>query len=195
MAASLTWTRTAFFRRRKDKEESAAAATEATSEETEVVVAPSSIAAANTLRKREGLQTVRGYRPPGDVEGRMQRVVAQVCGNVADWTSIRLDNNRTKFKVLDAAMREFDHYIPNSQLVGVRSVRDVVAFFSTPVRDTTTYEDLSSLDLPPNLHLQMEPVRFDPKTDTMFGGVSAFPKRPTVVSSLKFKRKYGETAK
>ena len=93
---------------------------------------------------------------------------------------------------LSRVMLEFDHYIPNADLSSLQSVGDVVVFFSTPVRDTTLYEDLSKLDLPPNLHIQMEPVRFDPETDTMFGGVTAFPGRPTVVSSLRFRRKYGK---
>ncbi|XP_076472942.1 uncharacterized protein LOC143302242 [Babylonia areolata] len=189
-----TWTRTAFFRRRKDQEESSQA-TDKTLDESQLVANTQSIAASNTLRKRQGIQTVRGYKPPADVEIRVQKVVSEVCGNVGDLNNVKLDNNRIKFKVLDGAMREFDHFIPNSQLANMKTASDVLAFFSTPVYDTTSYEDLSKLDLPPNLHIQLEPLRFDPETDTMCGGVSAFPDRPTVVSSLKFKRKYGKTEK
>ena len=93
---------------------------------------------------------------------------------------------------LSRVMSEFDHFVPSADLSTIQSVGDVVVFFSTPVRDTSSYEDISKLDLPPNLHIQLEPLRFDPETDTMFGGVSAFPDRPTIVSSLKFRRKYGK---
>jgi large subunit ribosomal protein L50 len=89
-------------------------------------------------------------------------------------------------------MSEFDHPLPNTDLTNIKTVADVVVVFSTPVRDSTKYEDLTKLDLPPNLHVQLEPLRFDPETDTMFGGVTAFPGRKTVVSSLKFRRKYGK---
>ena len=92
-------------------------------------------------------------------------------------------------------MAEFDHYIPNTALTSMETAGDAAAFFSTPVHDSSVYEDLSTLDLPPNLHIQQEPVRFDPETDTMFGGVSAFPGRPTVVTSLKYRRKYGKKDK
>ena len=105
-------------------------------------------------------------------------------------TDLFLSFNFMQF--LSRVMSEFDHYIPNADLSSLQTVGDVVVFFSTPVRDTTLYEDLSKLDLPPNLHIQMEPVRFDPETDTMFGGVTAFPGRPTVISSLRFRRKYGK---
>ncbi|GFO15121.1 39S ribosomal protein l50, mitochondrial [Plakobranchus ocellatus] len=92
--------------------------------------------------------------------------------------------------VLTRLMEEFDHPIPNTELSTMNTISDAMNFFSTPVIDHSAYEDLSKLDLPKNLHIQMEPVRFDPETDTFFDGQSAFPGRPTVVSSLKYRRKY-----
>ena len=63
-------------------------------------------------------------------------------------------------------------------------------FYSTPVTQTSAYEDLSKLDLPKNLHIIQDYVRFDPETDTIYGGRTAFPGRDTVITSLKYKRKY-----
>lgn len=87
-------------------------------------------------------------------------------------------------------MEEFDHPIPNTELTNMNSVGDAVAFFSTPVSDKSSYEDMTKLNLPKNLHIQLDPLRFDAETDTFFDGKTAFSGRPTIVSSLKYKRKY-----
>ena len=77
----------------------------------------------------------------------------------------------------------------------MKTVRDAVQYFSTDVRQTHALEDLSKLNLPPNLHIQMEPIRFDPETDTLFGGRTAFPGRDTYVTSIKYRRKYKQFIK
>lgn len=51
-------------------------------------------------------------------------------------------------------------------------------------------EKFKSIELPPNVSIQYEYHRFHPETDTMFGGVSAFPRRSTVVTGLSYKKKY-----
>jgi len=84
----------------------------------------------------------------------------------------------------------FDHPIPNTELTTMDSVADAITFFSTPVRDSSAYEDLTKLNLPKNLHIQLDPLRFEAESDTFFDGKTAFPGRPTIVSSLKYKRKY-----
>jgi len=78
-------------------------------------------------------------------------------------------------------------------MTDMMSVGDAVQYFETEVRATSAYEDLASRkDLPPNLSIQLEPIRFDPETDTMFGGRTAFPGRDTIVSSIKYRRKYSD---
>jgi large subunit ribosomal protein L50 len=49
---------------------------------------------------------------------------------------------------------------------------------------------MKDVKLPENLHIQYEPHRFNPATDTMFGGKSAFPRSSTIVTGLKSKKKY-----
>jgi large subunit ribosomal protein L50 len=51
-------------------------------------------------------------------------------------------------------------------------------------------EKFKSVELPPNVHIQYDYHRFHPETDTMFNGVSAFPQSNTVVTGLKYKKKY-----
>lgn len=74
------------------------------------------------------------------------------------------------------------------------TVSDVVDYFTTEVRDTCAYEDMSKLDLPKNLHINRDYIRFNPETADIFEGKTAFPDRKTVVKSLKYKRKYKGTS-
>lgn len=47
-----------------------------------------------------GLQTVRSYVPPADVNDRIKRITMEVCGNIENWSSYEFENNYIKFKVL-----------------------------------------------------------------------------------------------
>jgi len=88
---------------------------------------------------------------------------------------------------------EFDHDVPGVLMTEMMSVGDAVWYFETEVRGTSAYEDLANRrDLPPNLSIQLEPIRFNPETDTMFGGRTAFPGRDTIVTSIKYRRKYSD---
>ncbi|RXG52050.1 hypothetical protein Avbf_15200 [Armadillidium vulgare] len=49
---------------------------------------------------------------------------------------------------------------------------------------------MKHMELPKNLHVLYDYVRFHPETDTKFGGISAFPESSTIVSDLKSKKKY-----
>ncbi|RUS82272.1 hypothetical protein EGW08_009950 [Elysia chlorotica] len=140
-------------------------------------------------RRQAEASVVRGYSPAPDVEEKIISTASDVLKKQAD-SSTKLDDRLLKFKVLTRLMAELDHPIPSTELSTMDTVGDVVTFFSTPVVDRSVYEDLSKLNLPKNLHIQMEPVRFDPETDTFFDGQTAFPGRPTVVTSLKYRRKY-----
>ena len=51
---------------------------------------------------------------------------------------------------------------------------------------------MRGLDLPENLHIQLDYVRFNPETDSLHNGRTAFPGRDTVVTSIKYKRKYSD---
>lgn len=73
---------------------------------------------------------------------------------------------------------------------------DTLAFYATPVDTTLPLDALKTVELPENLYIQHEYIRFHPETDTMFGGKSAFPKSSTIVTGLKYKDKYkGHVAK
>ena len=70
------------------------------------------------------------------------------------------------------------------------SLDDVRAFYLTTVDTRVPLDRFKSVELPPNLHIQYDYHRFHPETDTKFGGVTAFPRRSTIVTGLTYKKKY-----
>ncbi|KAL5016557.1 hypothetical protein ScPMuIL_006146 [Solemya velum] len=151
---------------------------------------PTTLDRFQSLKKRTSVQTVKGYSPPDNVESKIQEITEQVCGQVPDWKKLALDDRYLKFKLLTKLIKEFDHDIPNAELNDMKTVSNVVRYYSTEVKDACSYEDMSRLDLPKNLHINVEPIRFDPENDPLFGGKTAFPGRPTIVSSIKYRRKF-----
>lgn len=151
---------------------------------------PSATSRTTSLKKRTSVRTRKAYKPPDDVEARIKNIASEIFKESAKWKEIKLNDRIQKYKFLTQCIDEFDHNIPNSDLNDMLHILDIVNFFQTPVHDTSSYEDLHKLDLPRNLHIQLEAVRFDPETDTFFDGVTAFPKRPTIVTSIKYRHKY-----
>lgn len=88
------------------------------------------------------------------------------------------------------AVDELEHDVPNMRLHEMKTVADVVKYFQTEVKDTSVFEDMSKLNLPRNLHMNLEFNRFDQETDKVHDGVTAFPGSKTIVSSLRYRRKY-----
>lgn len=145
----------------------------------------------NNLKKRTSIQTRRAYLPPEDVEGKALRIVKEVYGKTADVQNIDLDEDRRKkFTVLTKMMKEFDHFIPNTELHDMKSIDQAVNFFRKEVRDTTCLEDLTKLDLPKNLHINTEYLRYDRENNPMWPGKDAFPGKQSRAFSAKFARKY-----
>lgn len=84
----------------------------------------------------------------------------------------------------------FDFEIVNIDIAELTSLSDVIKYYNTSRSPQTTEEKLQNTDLPPNLHLQLEPFRFTEKTKHMYDGKTAFPHNDTVVTSLKYKNVY-----
>ena len=83
--------------------------------------------------------------------------------------------------------------MPGSVLTQIKTAGDVCSYFQTKVRNTSALEDLGKLDLPKNLHIQLEYLRFDPETDTFHDGRTAFNGDNSIITSIKYKRKYKDT--
>ncbi|GAB6028654.1 hypothetical protein CHUAL_004487 [Chamberlinius hualienensis] len=152
-----------------------------------------------SLQTKGFVRSYKSYDPPTDVEAQVKRVCVEFIGNTElnnNFHRHELKDRKQRFKILTSCMKTFNHEISNSQLHKISTIGDLIEYFKIPVKDTTSYDDLyASDDLPPNLHVMLDPIRFHPDTDTMFDGISAYPGRSTIVSGLKAKKKYkGYTA-
>lgn len=78
----------------------------------------------------------------------------------------------------------------------MKTIGDVRLYYQTEVKGNNSYHQLisDSSQLPKNLHLIPEPIRFDAKTDTFFKGVSAYPAQSNEVTGIKLKKKFPTSA-
>lgn len=140
------------------------------------------------------LVTCRPYTPANNVEETIRRIAQETLDNFnadQNWSNVLLNDSLKKYHLLTRCMKECSHAISNMALNDLKSLEDVYQYFSTPVTDTNVLEDLQqSQDLPANVHIQLDAVRFTPETSGFFNNLDAFPKRSTKVVDLWYKKKY-----
>ncbi|CAH8556664.1 unnamed protein product [Heterobilharzia americana] len=116
--------------------------------------------------------------------------------NNGDWKTYRFQDNAEKYKIFTACINEFKHTIVNSRLHEINTINDLIEYFLTPV-DTLDFLSKLKSDLqndhngklPPNLNIQVEPIRYNPNEDDFFK-VNAYPGRSTIVSNLAACKKF-----
>lgn len=66
------------------------------------------------------------------------------------------------------------HFVPNSRLHKIKTVGDVITFYSEPVSNITKYAEMARDEaLPNNIAIREHPVRFHPNDKTApHGGMS-----------------------
>lgn len=144
------------------------------------------------------LVTCRSYTPPSNIEEIIYRIANETIDNFkqdirtdGNWKTIYLTNSLNKYNLLTRCMKEFSHTISNMTLNDLKTLEDVYQYFSTPIQDTNVLENLQqSSDLPKNIHIQLDAVRYTPETNGFFNELDAFPKRSTKVIDLWYKKKY-----
>nr|XP_050858802.1 uncharacterized protein LOC127067648 [Vespula vulgaris] len=141
-----------------------------------------------SLSAKGFLRPIKPYDPPSDVNERIDKICASQQISTGD--EAKLEGGLSRFKIFAACAEEFKHSVPNSLLCIIETVGDLKEFYHTPVDTATPLETLRRMQLPKNLHVQYEYHRFHPDTDTMFGGKTAFPLSSTLVTGLKYKKKY-----
>ena len=149
------------------------------------------------------LVTCRPYTPPSDIEQKIYRIANETIDNFkpeirsnGNWQSIYLTNPLNKYNLLTRCMKECSHTISNMTLNDIKTLEDVYEYFSTSVKDTNVLENLQqSSELPQNVHIQLDAVRFTPETSSFFNDLDAFPKRSTKVIDLWYKKKYASYPK
>ncbi|XP_036605232.1 39S ribosomal protein L50, mitochondrial-like [Trichosurus vulpecula] len=97
----------------------------------------------------------RKYVPPEDLQSRVESHVRGVFGTCLNnnWQETSLEKSQLKFFLLAQLAEEFGHVVPNSRLHEMRSVKDVIHFYSIPVQDGTKFDEISSRQLPSNLKI------------------------------------------
>ncbi|KAK9883145.1 hypothetical protein WA026_001343 [Henosepilachna vigintioctopunctata] len=143
---------------------------------------------AESLSAKGFLRPQRNYTPPKDVDQSLNEIFTDIFGK--EFNNIILDDIPKKSTLLNACYKKFQHSVPNSLLRWVNSLEDVRRFYRTRVDATTPLDKMKTMDLPENLHVQYDYHRFHPDTDTKFGGQTAFNRRSTIVTGLKYKDKY-----
>ena len=150
--------------------------------------------------KLQGFQRpYRPYNPPKNMERKFVETCQSALGDKfgEDFSKVELQG-LDKVKVLSALTETFNgHRVPNSLLHTMTSLDKVFTFYSTSVDKLSPYDRLelgvSHGVLPQNLHVQIDPVRFDP-ADVMstndLGRISAYPKMSTILTTPESQRKW-----
>nr|CDS30898.1 mitochondrial ribosomal protein l50 [Hymenolepis microstoma] len=135
------------------------------------------------------------YRPSENVEPRIQSLAAKCLPNfVTLGEPYQFPDRQSKIKFLKACMKEFDHTIPSNILHEMEDLNSVKDYFHQEIKpedklDAMVEENARKSNLPPNLVIQIEPIRFDPN-DKSFFSKTAFPGRSTVMSGIEESKKY-----
>ena len=135
------------------------------------------------------LRAQKAYDPPENVESRIKEIAEKILGaNVSDSTKIA--DQKQRYALFMECNLEFDHALPNSLLHTITNLRDLIEFYTTPICTQTPFDTLLSKQLPDNLHVQPDYVRFTNETAAAFDNLTAFPKSSTIVTGLKYRKKY-----
>jgi len=148
------------------------------------------------------------YNPPNDMEQLFFEACAKVLpadifSNNIDLSTVKLDDKLgglVKCELLNEIGKALNHYIPNSMLHEMNSLDKVLHFYSVEITRESSYDRLESMskkgELPPNLYIQLEPVRFDPKAAEEDGNeqdvarITAYPRSSTIIVDPMNRKKY-----
>jgi hypothetical protein len=151
-----------------------------------------------SLKTKGFLRAYSSYTPPSDLLPRFLTTCSNALGTPVELENLHthlLANNPKKFDVLQALGEEFSHTVHSSRLHEMTNLDRVFLFYKSPVSTLNPYEqlhrDYESGLLPPNLVIQLDPVRFTGKGDHPLDQVTAFPRTDSFVTDLYAKEKYG----
>lgn len=106
------------------------------------------------------LRSQKPYTPPNSVKTKLNEIFQEILGTTDKNTPIKDLNKR--YALFVACSEQLQHSIPNSLLHTIETTGDIEKFYETPVETVTPLDKLQNMDLPQNLHVQYEYVRFHP---------------------------------
>lgn len=155
----------------------------------------------DSLLARGNPRETKPYNPPEGIEERVLSLFksSQIMDEGMqkesndDMLNTSLHNRKQlKFNLIARCIEEFNHHMPSPYLNEMNCVRDVVDYFSTPVRGLNPYSAMlrQETSLPTNLSLLSEPERYNKDSDTYFGGFNALPGIISRVPGVRAGKKY-----
>lgn len=106
------------------------------------------------------------YAPPEDVQQQLNAIFTQILGT-AD-VSVRVTDLQQRFQLFCACENKLQHKIPNSLLHTIETLGDVMKYYITPVDTITPLDQMRNVELPKNVHVQFDYVRFHPGSAISF---------------------------
>ncbi|CAJ0931540.1 unnamed protein product, partial [Mesorhabditis belari] len=142
----------------------------------------------DSIRARGVMKYRYTYNPPSNVKELVLSVVEKVTKS-RDLNQT-FPNNKVKFEILSKLLTNLKHSPTNSRLLHIKKASDVVEFYEEPVKNIDAYAQLARTEnLPANLHVAEQPVRFHPEDKHAWhGGITAFPGGGGKVFGLRNKR-------
>uniref|UniRef100_A0A0K2UD89 Large ribosomal subunit protein mL50 n=1 Tax=Lepeophtheirus salmonis TaxID=72036 RepID=A0A0K2UD89_LEPSM len=137
----------------------------------------------------------KAYEPPQDIDALVLSTLNEVYtlpqSTVADQVSLNKDLVK-KAELLESLAVKTNHRVPNSFLHFLTNGQHLLEFYRTPVDMKNYYDRLSSssAELPKNIYIQKEAIRFDPSDDHPLHKVSAYPRSSTIIMNPESKRKF-----
>ncbi|MES1902484.1 MAG: hypothetical protein MHPSP_001293, partial [Paramarteilia canceri] len=114
------------------------------------------------------------YLVPKDLKEKILEIAKNFHGHQPK-DSDCFDMNQ-KFQFLSQCEKVLGKKIPNTLLSKLQIFKDVIKFFSSPLKDCShPLFELKQQDIPDNVSIQYDWLRYDPQTDKIFGGHSAYP--------------------
>ncbi len=154
-----------------------------------------------SLRLRGFQRAYRPYEPPHDMEQKFMTACDKCLkGGLpqgANLAEIKIEGVEKAALLSEIADAMGGHRVPNSMLHTMTTLDKVFSFYSTPVDMMTPYERIEAGvrfgDMPQNLHVQLEPHRFDPEGgSSRLDRVTAFPRSSTILSTPEAKKRWKE---
>ncbi|XP_015917312.1 uncharacterized protein [Parasteatoda tepidariorum] len=140
---------------------------------------------AQSISDRGFAREQQAYQPSPNVDEQLLSISKKIFGSElsAEWKNHPLDDLLLKYKVITKSIETFKRNVPNSMLHRMKTLEDLLTYFSTPVDGALPYDALlrDNEKLPPNLHIMSDTPTFNPDTDSFFDGITAYPGRKRIV--------------